>query len=85
MTKQSCLLKNFLTTLILMTQVSLPLHGFHSRTNLKLHNISVTRNMIKKVRATLDLSKASGPDCIPVYYIPVYCILVVVIVFQWWM
>ena len=68
-----------------MTQVSLPLHGFHSRTNLKLHNISVTRNMVKNVRATLDLSKASGPDCIPVYYIPVYCILVEVIVFQWWM
>ena len=37
-----------------------------SRTNLKLHNISVTPKMIKKVIMNLDLSKASGPDCIPV-------------------
>ena len=39
---------------------------FPSRTNLKLHNISVTPKMIKKVIMNLDLSKASGPDCIPV-------------------
>ena len=39
---------------------------FLSRTNLKLHNISVTPKMVKKVIASLDLSKASGPDCIPV-------------------
>ena len=58
--KQSCLLKTFLRTLILMTQVSL------SRTNLKLHNIFVTPKMFKKVISNLDLSKASGPDCIPV-------------------
>ena len=38
---------------------------FHSRANLKLH-ISVTPKMVKKVRMNLDLSKASGPDCIPV-------------------
>ena len=31
-----------------------------------MHNISVTPNMIKKVILNLDLSKASGPDCIPV-------------------
>ena len=37
-----------------------------SRTNLKLHNISVTPNMVKKVIMNLDLSEASGPDCIPV-------------------
>ena len=37
-----------------------------SRTNLKLHNISVTPKMVKKVKINLDLSKASGPDCIPV-------------------
>ena len=37
-----------------------------SRTNLKLHNISVTPKMVKKVIMNLDLSKASGPDCIPV-------------------
>ena len=44
--------------------VSLPV--FPSRTNLKLHNISVTPNMVRKVVMNLDLSKASGPDCIPV-------------------
>ena len=44
--------------------VSLPV--FPSRTNLKLHNISVTPKMVRKVVMNLDLSKASGPDCIPV-------------------
>ena len=44
--------------------VSLPVLPF--RTNLKLHNISVTPKMVKKVVMNLDLSKASGPDCIPV-------------------
>ena len=33
---------------------------------MKLHNISVTPKMVKKVIMNLDLSKASGPDCIPV-------------------
>ena len=44
--------------------VSLPV--FPSRTNLKLYNISVTPKMVRKVVMNLDLSKASGPDCIPV-------------------
>ena len=44
--------------------ISLPV--FPSRTNLKLHNISVTSKMVKKVVMNLDLSKASGPDCISV-------------------
>ena len=39
---------------------------FPSRTNLKLHNISITPKMVKKVITNLDSSKASGPDCIPV-------------------
>ena len=39
---------------------------FPSGTNLKLHNISVTPKMVKKVIMNLDLSKLSGPDCIPV-------------------
>ena len=43
--------------------ISLPV--FPSRTDLKLH-ISVTPKMVKKVIMNLDLSKASGPDCIPV-------------------
>ena len=44
--------------------VSLPV--FTSRTNLKLHNIAVIPKMVRKVVINLDLSKASGPDCIPV-------------------
>ena len=42
------------------------LRGFLSRTNVKLHNISVTPKMVKNVITNLDLSKPSGPDCIPV-------------------
>ena len=41
------------------------LHVFPSRNNLKLH-ISVTPKIFKKVTMNLDLSMASGPDCIPV-------------------
>ena len=44
--------------------ISLPV--LPSRTNLKLHNISITPKMVKKVIPNLDSSKASGPDCIPV-------------------
>ena len=44
--------------------ISLPV--FPSRTNLKLHNISVTLKMVRKVVMNLDLSKASCPGCIPV-------------------
>ena len=44
--------------------VSLPV--FPSRTNLKLHNLSITPKMVRKVVMNPDLSKASGPDCIPV-------------------
>ena len=44
--------------------ISLPV--FPSSTNLKLHNISVSPTIVKKVIMNLDLSKASGPDCIPV-------------------
>ena len=44
--------------------ISLPV--VPSGTNLKLHNISVTPKMVKKVIINLHLSKASDPDCIPV-------------------
>ena len=44
--------------------ISLPV--FPSKTNLKLHNISITPKMVKKVITNLDSSKASGPDCTPV-------------------
>ena len=44
--------------------ISLPV--FPSRTNHKLHNISITHKMVKKVITNFDSSKASGSDCIPV-------------------
>ena len=47
--------------------ISLPV--FPSRTNLKLHNISLTLKMVEKVIMNLNLSKASGPDCIPVVFL----------------
>ena len=43
--------------------ISLPV--FPSRTNFKLHNISVTPKMVKKVIMNLDSSKASGSYGIP--------------------
>ena len=46
------------------SDISLPI--FPSRTNLKLHNISVTPKMVKKFITNRDSSKASGPDCISV-------------------
>ena len=39
---------------------------FTSKTNLKLHNISLTPKMVKKVITNRHLLKASGLDCIPV-------------------
>ena len=45
---------------------------FPSKTNLKLHNISVTPEMVRKVKMNLDLSKASGPDCILVVVLKNY-------------
>ena len=46
--------------------ISLPV--FPSRTNLKLHNISITPKMVKKVITNLDSWKASGLDCTPVVF-----------------
>ena len=63
--KQNYLLKNFSKNSNLDDSgISLPV--FPSRTNLKLHNISITAKMVKKIITNLDSSKASGPDCIPV-------------------
>ena len=45
---------------------------FPSRTNLKLHNISITSSMVKKVITNLDSSKASVPDCILVVVLKNY-------------
>ena len=53
--------KNFY---INVSGISLPVSP--SRTNLELDNSSVTPKMFKKVIMNLDLSKVSGPDCIPV-------------------
>ena len=39
---------------------------FPSRTNLKLYNISITPNMVKKVIMNLHFSKVSGSYCVPV-------------------
>ena len=40
--------------------------GISLRINLKLHNISVTPKLVKKVMTSLDSSWASSPDCISV-------------------
>ena len=45
---------------------SMSLAVFSSRTNLKLHNVSITLKMVQNIISNLDLSKASGPNCIPV-------------------
>ena len=63
--KQNCMLKTFLRTLILMSWISSYLL-FTSRTNLKLHNISITPNMVKKIITNFYSSKTPGLDCIPV-------------------
>ena len=50
--------------------ISLPV--FPSRTDLKLHDVSVTSKVVKTVIKNLDVSKASGPDCIPVVVLKKY-------------
>ena len=49
-----------------LDDLGVSLNVFPSRTNLKLHNISVTPKTVRKVTMNLDLSKVSGPNCIPV-------------------
>ena len=49
-----------------LNDFGVPLPLFPSRTNLKLHNISIAPKMVKNVIVNLDSSNASGPDCIPV-------------------
>ena len=46
--------------------ICFPLPVFPTRNNLKLHNISVTRKIVKKIIMNPDLSDASGPDSISV-------------------
>ena len=45
--------------------ISIPPPVSLSITTLKLHNISVFPTMVRKVMTNLDLTKAFGPDCIP--------------------
>ena len=47
--------------------ISLPV--FRSKTNLKLHDISITSKMDKNIIMNLDLSKRPGPDCITVVFL----------------
>ena len=61
--KQHCLLKTSKNSNLDDSGISLPV--IHSRTNPKLH-ICVTPKMVKKVITSLNSSKLSGPDCIPV-------------------
>ena len=56
--------KDFFKSTNLVDSISVSV--FPSRTNLKLHNISVSPKMVKKIITNLDSSKVSSPDCIPV-------------------
>ena len=63
LTKQNYLLKNFSNHDEFAISLSV-LACF--RNNLKLHNISITPKMVKKVITNLDSSEVSYCDCIPV-------------------
>ena len=52
------------------SDISLPV--FPSRTNPKLHNISVTTKMVEKVTMKLDSSKVSGPDYVSVVVLNIF-------------
>ena len=49
-----------------LDDIDTSLPTFLSRTKLKLHNISVTPKLVKKVITDCDSSKTSSPDSIPV-------------------
>ena len=61
--KKKLFAKNFLKNSNLdYSGISLPVFFF--RTNLKLHNMSITATIAKKVITNLDSSKASGPPAV---------------------
>ena len=63
--KQNCFLKTFSKNFnIDDSDIFLPV--FPSRTNMKLHNISVTPKIVKMVVKSFDWSLATGPICIQV-------------------
>ena len=45
-----------------LNDLDISLSVFSSRTNLKLHNISITPKMVEKVITNIDSSKAFAPD-----------------------
>ena len=49
-----------------LDDLGIHLPAFPSRINLKLHNISATHKLVRKVISNLVSSRASGSDCIPV-------------------
>ena len=61
--KAKLLAKNFFEN-INLDDLGIALPVFSSRTNLNLHNISITPKIVNKVITNLDSSKASCPDCI---------------------
>ena len=61
--KEKLFAKNFSKNANL-DESGIPLPAFPSRTNLKLHNISVTPKMVKKVITNPDSSKTFDPNCI---------------------
>ena len=62
--KENLLAKNFSKKYnIDYSGISLPV--FPSKVNMKMHNISITSEMVKKVIKNLGSSKASSPDCTP--------------------
>ena len=67
---QRCYLLHLIKQNLDDTGISFPV--VPSITNLKLHNISLTPKMVKKVIMDLDMSKASGPDCFPVVVLKNY-------------
>ena len=62
--KAKLFVKTFKNSDLEDSDISLP--AFPSRTNLKLHNISVTPKVVEKVVMKLESLKTPGPDCISV-------------------
>ena len=52
--------------MILLLSLTFLIRQENMNVHIKLHNISVTPKMVKKILMDLDLSDASGLDCIPV-------------------
>ena len=64
--KQNCLLKPLKNSNLNESVISLPI--FSSRIDLKLHNISRTTKMVKKVIMNFESSMTSDPTCISMVF-----------------